>query len=133
MKRIVGAGIVLVMLCGAPPAQAATSVVTKSGCIAIDREWLTVKRDLAGVGALYKAEDVAVALDHAAQVWTSSAASVRAKGGSKVATALTRAATAAHALRVKLLKHDAKGAVQLSDTIAVALEKTVLLACAPLF
>lgn len=136
MKRTIGISLVFAVACTLAPAQASpigTSAVTRSGCISIDREWLTVKRDLAGVDAVYKVTEVGAALQHAAKVWSASAITVRAKGGTKVADALTRAATAARALRTKLLKGEAKGAVTLSNTMMNAMEKTVLPACAVLF
>lgn len=133
MKRIIGMGLALVLAFCSAPAQATNSGVTKNGCIKIDREWLIVKRDLAGVDAVYKVTDVAAALKHASDVWSASATTVRAKGGTKVATALTKAAAAARALRTKLLSGKSAGALALSNTMVTALEKTVLPACAPLF
>jgi hypothetical protein len=133
VKRGIGFGLALLLACSSTPAQATNSGVTRNGCIKIDREWLIVKRDLAGVEAVYKVADVAAALQHASGVWSSSATTVRARGGIKVAAALTKAAVAARALRVKLLSGKSKGAVALSSTMASALEKTVLPACAPLF
>lgn len=133
MKRIIGVSLACALVFGIAPAQAADVAVTRNGCIKIDRQWLIVKRDLAGVDTVYKVTEVGAALTDAANVWKASATAVRAKGGTKVAAALTRAAGAARALRVKLLKHEAKGALALPKTIAVAMEKTVLPACAVLF
>ena len=132
MKRTLALLLTSAMLFTAAPAQAGTGV-TKSGCIAIDREWLTVTQKLAGVEALYKIPEVAASLQHAATVWSKASTQVQAKGGTKVATALTTAATAARTLRTKLLKSDAKGTIALSVTMGKAMEKTILPACAALF
>lgn len=133
MKKVAALGVALALTFGMAPAGAANPVVTRAGCIKIDREWIIVKRDLAGIDTVYKVTVVSAALQHAADVWKSSAVAVKAKGGTKVAKALTSAATAAVAMRSKLASKDAKAALTLSRTIEKAMEQTVLPACAPLF